>query len=372
MSSEQGLRDPRAAYRAARVAGCRYEVASSILRDPAFLASAPGEATQPMWRMFRRWMIRLDGERHRQIRERFSGVFGPRRVEAYRCIIEERTAGLLDDLAPLGRMEMVGEFASPLPFNIVSDVVGIPEDRRPWVRERMAALMMGFGGQRGAEYVQHANEATDDLYRFFGDMLDARAAQPRDDLLSLLAADLPQDPGERADVVCNCVGFVNAGNDTTASMLSGGLLLLLENPQALVRVRDDGAATVCGAVEEILRHITPVNQVLRCPIEDRVIGGTRFSSGERRFAWLGAANLDPDVFSDPDRFDIDREPNRHLAFGMGRHFCLGASLARLHAEVALPALLRRLVGIRLDGEPEWRPSLPLRQLERLPLAWEGS
>lgn len=369
MFSPQGRADPRHAWQQAEVSGKRYAVARDMLREPSLAAGAPGQATEPMWRMFRRWLVRLDDDRHRQMRARFTGIFAPRRVEAYRATIVSRTDALLDRIEPEGSAELVQDFALPLPFSIVSDVVGLPEEMRGWYRERHQALMQSFARQREPGSLQQGNAAAEELQAAVVALLDERARVPADDLLTLLAANLSDDPEERADVVANVVFFHGAGFETTASMLSGGILLLVEHPEIFARVRDDDAV-VPSAVEEILRLVTPLAQIPRTPCDERVIAGHRFAAGVRRMAWLGAANRDPEIFAQPDVFDIDRADGRHLAFGMGPHFCLGAALARLHGEVALPALLKRLDGLRLDGSPRWGSSMPLRELEHLPLAWD--
>jgi len=142
----------------------------------------------------------------------------------------------------------------------------------------------------------------------------------------------------------------------------------LSHPDELRRLRDD-PTLIPGAVEELLRLVTPTSAVITRAIQDDEIGGCPIAAGEHRFVFLAAANRDPDVFPDPDRFDLARSPNPHLTFSAGKHFCIGAPLARLHGEVAIGTLLERLPHLRLDGEPDWRGSFPLRELECLPIAW---
>ena len=156
---------------------------------------------------------------------------------------------------------------------------------------------------------------------------------------------------------------------TTTSLLSAGTLLLLEHPDQLLRLRND-PSLISSAVEEMLRLISPVT-VAQCRArEDVDIEGYHFPTGVTRFAFLAAAIRDPDMFPDPDTFDIARAPNRNLAFGAGPHFCLGAPLARLHGEIAIPTLIRELPNLRLAGELIWRGAFPLRELEHLPVAWD--
>jgi cytochrome P450 len=158
--------------------------------------------------------------------------------------------------------------------------------------------------------------------------------------------------------------FVIAGHATTTSLIAAGTLLLLESGE--MPSRDQ----IPGAVEEMLRMITPTTIVVTRAGEDDELDGCPIAAGEHRFVFLAAANRDPDVFPDPDRFDMTRTPNPHLTFSAGRHYCLGAPLARLHGEIAVSTLLERLPLLRVDGKPEWRGSFPLRELERLPVAWD--
>src|SRR5262249_23001857 len=175
-------------------------------------------------------------------------------------------------------------------------------------------------------------------------------AAPADDLLTELARKLPTDPETRADAVANCVLFVIAGHATTTSLIAAGTMLLLESGETPSRDQ------LPGAVEEMLRTITPTTIVVTRAANDDEIVGCQIAAGQHRFVFVAAANRDPDVFPDPDRFDITGTPNPHLSFSAGKHHCLGAPLARLHGEIAIASLLARLPNLRLDGQPEWRGS----------------
>jgi cytochrome P450 len=233
----------------------------------------------------------------------------------------------------------------------------------------MLVLGQGFARQTEPGFVERADGAVAELLAYYGQLLDERAADPRDDLISALAADVPADADGRLDLLANCVFFVEAGHVTTTSLIAGGTLLLLEHPDQLERLRAD-PSLIRSAVEEMLRLVTPVTAVV-CRARDEVeLDGYRFPAGVTRRAVLAAANRDAAAFPEPDRFDITRSPNRHLTFSAGSHFCLGAPLARLHGEIAITTLLRSLTNLRLAGEPVWRSSLPLRVLEHLPVAWD--
>jgi cytochrome P450 len=318
--------------------------------------------------MFERWMINLDGERHQHMRSAFGGLFTPRRAAGYREAIAERASELLAALPGSGELELVSDFARPLPFSVITGVLGVPPEQRSWVGERLFTLGEGFTRQRDPGFLDRADTAVSELTCYFDELLATRSRDPRADLLSALAAGVEADPGARSDVLANCVFFIEAGHATTTSLIAGGTLLLLQHPD-LAAALAANPDRIPGAVEEMLRFITPVTSVVCRPREDVEVDGFRFTTGVQRFSWLAAANRDPSVFPEPDEFHEARDPNPHLAFSAGRHFCLGAPLARLHGEVAIEMLLSRLPGLRLSDEPQWRGSMPLRELERLPLAF---
>jgi len=265
-------------------------------------------------------------------------------------------------------MDLVVDFARPLPFSVIVRILGVPEERCGWIAERMLTLGQGFAHQQEPEFVERAGTAVVEMLEYYSALLEERAAAPGDDLISALAANRPGDEQGRLDLAANCVFFVEAGHVTTASLISAGTLLLLEHPDQFAKILEDPRA-ITGAVEEMLRLISPVTAVVCRSREDAEIEGFHFPAGVHRRVLVAAANRDPAVFPDPDRFDIGRTPNRHLAFSAGAHFCLGAPLARLHGEIAITTLLDRLPALRLDGEAIWRGSLPLRELEHLPVTW---
>jgi pimeloyl-[acyl-carrier protein] synthase len=362
--------DPHPLLRAARLPTCRYRVVDSMLRDRRLGPQHLGPATQPLWEMFRRWLINLEEERHARLRRVFARLFAPRRIEEYRPLVSGTVDRLLDAVYARGAMDVVVDLAFPLPFSVIVGVLGVPPERHDWLRERMLALAQGFAHQQDDAFVARASLAVEEMLGLYASLVEERTRHPRDDLLSVLAAEVPEDEDGLPDVLANCVFFVEAGHATTTSLISGGMLLLLQNPRALARLRAE-PALVGPAVEEMLRLLTPVTAVICEAREPVAIDGHRFDPGTRRFAFLAAANRDPEAYDDPDRFDPDRGGPPHLAFSAGRHVCLGAPLARLHGEVAIARLLERLPGLRLAGDAEWRGSIPLRELEHLPVAWDA-
>lgn len=366
----EGRQDPLPLLRSASLPGCIHAVADAMLREPRLAPPRVNDLNEPMWAMFSRWLVSLDGERHRAMRARFQSLFVPRRVAAYRARIEQRARALLDARAGDGEMDLVSDFAHPLPFGVIADILGVPTERHGWLAERMSTIGKGFARQREREFVAAASAAVVELQAYYATELRLRAKAPAShaDLLSTLAANLPDDPETVLDIVANCIFFVEAGHATTTSLIAGGTLLLLENAAVATRLRDE-PALIGAAVEEMLRLVTPLAIVPRTPREDVEVAGCPFRRGETRFVFLAAANRDPSVFAMPDVFDLGRAENRHIAFAAGAHFCLGAPLARLHADVAISALLERFPELSRAGEPEWLGSLPLRQLERLRVKW---
>lgn len=368
--SAAGREDPYPLYRDVEIPGCRHAAATAMLKDPR---TAPPLLDEPstgelMWTTFGRWLLNLDGDRHTQMRKRFSRIFTPRSVEAYRTAIEAKAATLIDAVVEAGEMDLVSDFARPLPFSIITTVLGVPEERRQWLADRMLVLDTAFARRHEPGFVERGSEAVREMLDYLAGLLAERVDRPRDDLMSILAADVPADEEGRLDLLANCVFFVEAGHVTTTSLITGGLLLLLRNPDQLGRLRDD-PELVPTAVEEMLRMVSPVTVVMCRAREDVDIAGYRFSRGDQRLVFLPGADRDPEVFADPDAFDVTRTPNPHVAFSAGAHFCLGAPLARLHGEVAIGTILQRLPGIRLAGEPRWLSAIPVREPVSLPVAW---
>jgi cytochrome P450 len=361
--SPAGRADPHSVLRGSSQLGCRHASARRILHSANFLPALVGPSEFELFRMFARWLISLDGERHQIMRRAFGGRFAPRAIDAYREPIRSTANALIDKVVKRGRMDLVSDYARPLPLQIICRVLGIPAEQVSWIDTRMITLGQGFAHQRETEYLRTASDAATELQAYFAEQLDERRTTPRDDLLTELAQQLPDDPETRADTVANCVLFVIAGHATTTSLIAAGTLLLLVNGETPSRDQ------MPGAVEELLRMVTPTTIVVTRAAQADEIDGCPIPAGQHRFVFLAAANRDPDVFPDPDHFDATRSANPHLTFSAGKHYCLGAPLARLHGEIAISTLLARLPHLHLDGEPEWRGSFPLRELEHLPVAW---
>jgi pimeloyl-[acyl-carrier protein] synthase len=367
--SPAGRSDPHAILRSCALPGCQYPFVRDVLRDPGFAASSIPPAPDEAFQLLARWMIRLDGDRHRRVRDAFGGLFTARRVERYRAIIADRAAILIERADPAGSMDLVADFARPLPFTVITEVLGVLPDDRGWLAAALAALNRGLARQRdaGRTAIQAANDAAGQLLAYFTDLLDQRTATPADDLMTALAA-RHADGEERRDLAANCIFFINAGHQTTTTLITLGAHLLCTHPEALAALQEDPGRWPV-AVEEMLRLITPATFTAATPRHDADIHGVPCAAGQPRLLFLAAANRDPSTFPDPDRFDIGRDPNPHLSFAAGAHFCLGAPLARLHGEVALSTLFTRLPRLAGRTPPDITASVPVRQVDQFLVSW---
>lgn len=365
--SETGRAHPEQVVRASQVPGCRYAFVRDALHDPRLVAPAMPDSPDLMFRTVARFMSRVPPARHKPLRASFSGLFTPRRVERYRERVVTTTDRLLDALPHTGPVDLVPTVFRPLPLTVIAAVLGLPEERDAWLADRVETFGRAVAGQRDHTEVERGNAATADLLAVFDDELRRREQEPGEDLLTLLS-EHGAAGADRDDVLANCLFFVLAGHTTTTALLSSGVELLLEHPDQLARLRAEPGGWP-DAVEELLRHSSPTTLTAVRALEDVEVAGCPVPGGAQRALVLAAANRDPAVFDDPDTFDTTRHPNPHLAFAAGAHHCLGAPLARLHAEVALPRLWTRHPDLRAAGPAEWIGSVPVRQVAHLPVTW---
>ena len=285
---------------------------------------------------------------HGKHRRLVSGAFAPKIMRALEPRIRDLTRRILDAVAPKGACNFVTEVASELPVQVICELIGIPAEDRGKIVTWSNALV----GMDDPEYADSAADgpiAAMQVYAYASELATARRGAPRDDVASLLLA--AEVDGERlSEAAFNAFMLVLAvaGNETTRNAISGGLLALFEHPAERARLQAD-AALFPTAVEEILRWVTPVMHFRRTATRDVELGGQRIREGDKVVMWYVSANRDDAVFPDPDRFDVGRTPNEHLTFGLGQHFCLGASLARLEIQILFEELLRRLPDIAPAG-----------------------
>ena len=338
-------------------------------RMPAYAQLRPFIADSTLERTTERWMLFNDPPQHTRLRRLVQGAFKPPVVEALRERITAITDELLDALPAQGEFDLMAGVAQVLPVRVICDVLGLPEqdfqqtkawsDALAWIVEPVVRK-----SQRLA-----AADAAEAMAGYLRAHLAAHRRGPRrDDLLSLLIAAHDDEAALSDDeLLGNLILLFIAGHETTTNLIGNGMLSLLRHPQELARLRA-APALMPGAIDEMLRFEGSVTTVARHTTEPYAVGGTVIPPGETLFFMLGAANRDPTVFADPDRFDITRSPNPHMGFGAGIHYCLGAPLARLEAEVVFTRLLQRYPELALcDNAPEWRPLINLRGLAALRL-----
>jgi len=317
------------------------------------------------------WTVFLDPPDHTRLRKLMNRAFTSRAIAR----MESRIAGiverLLDTAAPAseGEFDYIDAFAYPLPALVIMDMLGVPsthlDDFKRWSDE----LVLFVGGALATEAkYDRAEAATKEMIAFFRALIAARRQAPGEDMISdLIAAEEAGDMLSEEELIANCILLLFAGHETTKNLLANGLLYLINNPDQMhrLRARPD---LVASAVEEMLRIEGPSGAMVRVASEDVDIGDTTIRAGDRVYAMQNAANRDPDVFADPDRFDIERENNRQITFGYGVHFCIGAPLARLEARIAFPLLLKRFAELSaIDERPAWIDSIVFRGMRRMPV-----
>jgi cytochrome P450 len=309
--------------------------------------------------------IGSDPPEHTAVRALAQRGFTAREVEVLRPRVEAMTERLLDAIDP-NRFDLIADFAYPLPITVIAELFGVPEVDRPqfqvWSR-RMAEGMDHF-------YSKEKGFGAADLSGYIANLVAERKQRPGDDLISRMLESEGDDALNEMEVMMLCTLLVFAGHETTTNLIGNGMLAMFRQPDQLDALRRAGgcdSAAVRLAVEELLRFDSPAQIISRAVARTTEIGGTKMEVGDTVVGVIGAANRDPAAFTDPDRLDLRRQPNHHLAFGAGIHFCLGAALSRREAVIALPALLERFPSLQLAGDPVWRPTAVLRGLESLPV-----
>jgi len=319
-----------------------------------------------------RWLVFRDPPDHDRLRGLLQSSFTPRQLESTRDRVQRTVDALLDRVVARGAMDFIRELAFPLPAMIIAGLMGAPEEDLEPIKtwsDRLASYLGGAVDER--DNFEEASAGVAALVDYFHALLRERERRPRDDLMSLmLRAEHEGEHLTRDEVVANCVLLLFAGHETTTNLLGNGLYHLLRHPAQAALLRAD-PSLLHSAVEELLRYDGPVPATVKIATEDVPCRGRTIRRGDMVVPFIASANRDPRQFPDPDTLDVRRQPERHLAFAWGIHFCLGAWLARLEARVVLDTVLRRLPHLALaPGAPRWKPMLFLRGLEALPLEWE--
>jgi cytochrome P450 len=361
----------------------RHAEASLVLRDKRFGKDfvertvrryGPDIMKEPIFRSMSHWMLQQDPPDHTRLRGLVVKAFTARRVEDMRPRIQQIVDETLDRIVPQGKMDLIEDYAFRLPVTIICDMLGIPEEHREafYAGSRDGGRILDPVPLSPAEIKQgNANNAMAQMY--FQQLFELRRKQPGDDLTTQLVQ--AEEDGHKLtneELTANIILLFGAGHETTVNLIGNGLLALYRNPDQLALLKAN-PGLITNAIEEFLRYDSSVQLTGRVTLEDiENLGGRKIPKGETVLCLLGSANHDPAVYPDhPERLDIVRPNVKPLSFGGGIHFCLGAQLARIEAEIAISTLLRRLPDLRLDDaeNPEWRPTFVLRGLKRLPASW---
>ena len=311
---------------------------------------------------------------HTRLRGLVSKAFTPKVVEALRARTQEVVDELLDAAFQADHVDLLEEFAYPLPVRIICDLLGVPVEDQDRFKVWSNALARGLDPDflLTGDVIAARNQAVLQFSQYFFELLADRKRSPGDDLLSGLAE--AEDGGtvlSETELLSTCILLLVAGHETTVNLISGGTLALLRHPDQFERFRTDPEVTRSG-VEEMLRYVSPVQLTGRSMLEDCEFGGVAFEAGDFAMLLIASGNHDPDQFEDPERFDVTRTPNNHLGFGFGIHHCLGAPLARMETQVALTSLVRRAPHLALTTEDvTYKSNVVLRGMDSLPVSMRG-
>ena len=357
----------------------RYDDVVRVLRDfsadrtptPEQLAKMGLPQLGPIAKVMVKQMLFMDAPAHTRLRGLCSQAFTPKKVEKLRSHIQDIANRLLDSVQPNGQMDLIREFAAPLPAIVTAELLGVSasdhEQLKAWSAD-FAEMLGNF--QHNPDRADRVLRTLREMTAYFRDAIAMQQERPGEGLVhDLLVAEVDGDRLSVEEVVANLIVTMVGGQETTTNLIGNGTLTLLRNPDVLEQLKND-LSSIPSAVEELLRYESPSQHTARICPADLEIGGRHIRKRDAVIAVMGAANRDPEHFPDPDRLDIQRKDNRHVAFGFAAHFCFGAPLARIEAQIAFSTMLRRLQKLKLDPGPiVWRENLGLRGLIALPISW---
>lgn len=354
-----------------------YEDVQAILKDNRFVKDGwkklpepyktryYGDNSDPVFAAINRHMLELDQPDHTRVRSLVHKAFTPRMIHDLQPRIVQITTELLDAMAASPESDLINDFAHPLPITVIAEMLGVGAENRARFRE-WTKLIVTTGGTLEESY-----RAAMEFVQFINDQIDMRQASPRDDILSgLVNAEESGDKLNRIELISMVFLLLVAGHETTVNLIGNGMLALMQHPDQLAKLIAD-PSLIGSTVEELLRYNGPVETpTLRFVVEPTEYKGHHLETGDILMPSLLGANRDPKVFTDPNTLDITRNPNPHVAFGFGIHFCLGAPLARMEGAIAIEALVRRYPHIRLNTPVDsliWNETLLLHGMEKLPV-----
>jgi cytochrome P450 len=345
------------------------EFSANRTLTPGQLSQFGLSALTPVANVMVRQMLFMDPPMHTRLRSLCSLAFTPARVERLRSHIQDVTNRLISLAAPSGHMDLIADFAAPLPAIITAELLGLPVEDHKKLKDWSATFAMMLGNfQHNPDCVPHVVKTVEEMDEYFLTHIQECRSSPREGLIQdLISADVCNDHLSDQEMVANIIVTMVGGQETTTNLIGNGMLTLLRNPTVMEELRSN-PALIPEAIEEILRYESPSQHTARLAPEDCELGDKHIVKRQAVIAVMAAANRDPERFPDPDRVNISRRNNRHVAFGWGPHFCFGSALARIEGQIAFRALLRSLKDIALEPRPiSWRCNLGLRGLTALPL-----
>ncbi|MEZ2659851.1 cytochrome P450 [Aneurinibacillus aneurinilyticus] len=352
-----------------------YEEALTILKDTRFKNRIPLPETSKKYEQLKNiqnnMLLFKNEPDHKRLRLLVSNVFTPRIVESYRPYIQKTVNDLLQQVQNKKTMDVVSDFAFPLASLIIAKILGIPQEEQYQFREWAASLIPTIDFTRSRKALINGNTMIIVLQDYFKELIKKCKRSPEEGLINQLINEEQQ--GDRLtdeEILATCILLVIAGHETTVNLISNSILALLNHPRQLMELKGK-PWLIESAVEEFLRYESPTQMTARIASEDIEIKQTTIKKGDQIYILLGAANRDPRKFKNAHLLDITRNPNHHLAFGYGAHFCLGAPLARLEAQLAIQTLLDRADNLKLAApEPQWRKLIGFRALNELPITFD--
>jgi pimeloyl-[acyl-carrier protein] synthase len=352
-------------------ADARFSRAQGLRRGFERLPEAEQRIAEPVYHTFSKTMFYSDPPYHTRLRGLVNNAFTPNAVEQMRPHVQRMVDSLLDAVQTQGEMDAIHDLAHPLPILVISHMLGLPAEERARFKQWSDDLFAILGSVPHApEAMERAAQSLADLTDYLTALSYSRRLEPQIDLISALVGVVEE--GERLtqeELLANITILLSAGHETTSNLIGNGLLALLHNPDQMQKLRDH-PRLVHSAVEEMMRYDNPVQIAYRSAAEDVELGGKLIQKGQLVNSVLAAGNRDPERFSEPDRFDISRDEGRHLGFGLGIHFCIGAPLVRLEAQIAFSTILRRFPKLHLATENlEWQEHPIFRGVESMPLTF---
>ncbi|MBI0577910.1 cytochrome P450 [Neobacillus cucumis] len=352
-----------------------YKEAIAILKDTRFKNRIPLPQTSKKYEQLKNiqnnMMLFKNQPDHKRLRFLVSNEFTPGMAEQLRPYMQETVNDLLQQVQNQKSMDVISDFAFPLASLIIAKILGVPVDERPQFREWAAILVQTIDFTRSRKNLNKGNDITIILRNYFKELIEKRKQSPEEDLISLLIKE--EQHGDRLtdeELLATCILLVIAGHETTVNLISNSILALLENPHQMVELNEN-PSLIENAVEEFLRYESPTQMTSRIASEDIEIDQTTIKKGDQVYILLGAVNRDPNKFADAHLLDITRNPNPHLAFGYGTHFCLGAPLARLEAQIAIQSLLQQMDNLQLaSSDLPWRKLVGFRSLNELRIIFD--